>query len=182
MCKFCKSPAISLLTVISITFISFANNLPFRINLTGSMPRGIYRLTSSAEVHRGDFVIVCLPDRLASFALQRGYLRAGSCRNGTQPLLKQVVAEKGDTVTLTTLRIQVNNETLPYSATVDIDLGQRPLPAALRGVYRLTHHQLWLYGVTSPQSWDSRYFGVIDSSYVMGAVKPLFKNQWGNKQ
>jgi conjugative transfer signal peptidase TraF len=178
----CKLPTIVLLSAISILFLSIANYSPIQINLTGSMPRGIYLLRSSQAVHRGSFVMVCMPNSLASFALQRGYLQHGSCKNGAQPLLKQVIAEDGDTIVLTAKKIQINGNQLPYTATLSTDHHHRPLPAVLRGIYKLRPHQLWLYGVSSTQSWDSRYYGVIDSSYVIGVVKPLFTNQRGNEQ
>jgi conjugative transfer signal peptidase TraF len=156
-----------------IILICFANYLPIRLNLTGSMPRGIYLLKSSHSIRKGDFVIICLPNFLTSFALQRGYLSPGNCQNGSQPLFKKVVAESGDTVVLSTNNMTINDKQLPHSATLNTDYHNRALPSTLRGIYILKQHQLWLYGITSARSWDSRYFGAVDSSYVLGVVKPL---------
>jgi conjugative transfer signal peptidase TraF len=162
------------LIIISIAFDSFANILPIRINLTGSMPRGIYWLTTSPEIHKGDFVMVCLNNSLASFAQQRGYLSAGHCANHVEPLLKQVVAHAGDTVTLSNDFIWINNKTLSHTATLAIDKHGRKLPVIKRGIYTLGSNQLWLYGTDSARSWDSRYFGAIDSSLVINTVNPIF--------
>jgi conjugative transfer signal peptidase TraF len=118
-----------------------------------------------------------LPVTLSNFAVQRGYLMQGYCPSGTQPLLKKVVAEGGDTVSLTASDVRVNHKQLPHSVTLKTDLHNRPIPAVLRGSYILKQDKLWLYGLKSPRSWDSRYFGPIDSSCVLGTVKPLFNNR-----
>jgi conjugative transfer signal peptidase TraF len=161
------------LTAVLIALISFVSCLPTRFNLTGSMPRGIYLLKPSHIINRGDFVMICLPTFLADFGLQRGYLSPGSCQNGSQPLLKKVVAKSGDTIILSADSIQINGKQLPCSATLNTDYHNRLIPSTLRGIYILKKQQLWLYGISSARSWDSRYIGVIDSSSVTNVVKPL---------
>jgi type IV secretory pathway protease TraF len=58
-----------------------------------------------------------LPVTLSNFAVQRGYLMQGYCPSGTQPLLKKVVAQGGDTVSLTARDVWVNHKQLPHSVT-----------------------------------------------------------------
>jgi conjugative transfer signal peptidase TraF len=176
----CKLFVYFSLTVVSIALISFASYLPVRFNLTGSMPRGIYLLKSSHIINRGDLIMICLPNFLANFGLQRGYLLPGSCQNGSQPLLKKVVAKSGDTIVLSADSMQVNGKQLPCSATLNTDYQNRTLPSTLRGIYTLKQHQLWLYGVSSARSWDSRYMGVIDSSSVINVVMPLITYERGH--
>jgi conjugative transfer signal peptidase TraF len=130
------------------------------------MPRGFYILSQSKIVHRGDYVVVCLPKTLSNFALQRGYLMRGYCPSGSQPLLKKVVAEGGDIVALTSSDVRVYHNQLLNSVTLKTDLHNRSIPAVLRGTYMLKQNTLWLYGLKSPRSWDSRYFGPIESSGV----------------
>lgn len=158
--------------------IVFSNQLPIRINLTTSMPRGIYLLSSSHTLHAGDLVMVCLNHSLSQFALQRGYLKAGYCKNGTQPLLKEVVALAGDTVRFFGTSTQINNQYLSHSTRLCIDRNARNLSVIPSGIYMLSANQLWLYGTGSIYSWDSRYFGLIDSSAVISIVKPLFIWSW----
>ena len=71
-----------------------------RVNLTPSMPQGIYRLADGTP-QRGDMVTFCLPEYRAAWALERGYVGAGSCPSGTQPLLKYLAALPGDEIEIT---------------------------------------------------------------------------------
>src|SRR4029078_10027147 len=89
----CRSFAIYTLIAMIVSILLLADDLPIRINMTASMPRGAYLLRGVHGIRAGDFVMVCLNDSLAQFALQRGYLSVGYCTNGTQPLLKQDAAE-----------------------------------------------------------------------------------------
>jgi conjugative transfer signal peptidase TraF len=172
--KKCFSRAIDVLIAGSIMLILFSDRLPLRINLSASMPRGIYLLSGDSGINVGDFVMVCLDHPLAQFALQRRYLHRGNCADGSQPLLKQVVAMGSDEVVLLTNTIMIHHKTLPHSSTFRVDSINRPLPEISRGLYILKANQLWLYGTDSAKSWDSRYFGAVDRSEVMSVVKPLF--------
>jgi conjugative transfer signal peptidase TraF len=167
------SGAIYWFIALSITCVIFANKIPLRINQTASMPEGFYWLSAPREIDKGDFVMICLDDSRAHHALQRGYLHGGSCFNFVQPLLKQVVAITNDTVTLTTSSMQVNGLPLTHSSTLTADKQQRPLVATPRGVYKLQPNQLWVYGIKSDRSWDSRYFGLVKTSDVVSIVKPI---------
>ena len=70
------------------------------INLSHSMPVGIYWKQLPLAIHRGDQVLVCLPLRLSKSAYQAGIIHKSSlCGHSYQPLLKQVIATPMDTVT-----------------------------------------------------------------------------------
>src|ERR1700736_3384049 len=71
----------------------------FRINLTESMPLGLYRITPlTRPLKQGDMIAVCPPYSAALLGRERGYLGPGTCPGGVEPLLKFVTAVKGDTV------------------------------------------------------------------------------------
>jgi conjugative transfer signal peptidase TraF len=165
--------AIYLLIALSTTSILFANKTPLRINLTASMPEGLYWLSPPRAVRAGDLAMVCLDNQRAHYALQRGYIQAGSCDNAAQPLLKEVVALANDTISLSSNSVLINNIPLPHSSTLATDKLQRPLKAAPRGIYKLQANQMWLYGISSNRSWDSRYFGLVKSSDIASIVKPI---------
>ncbi len=169
----CRSFVIYVLIGMVVLAILLVNELPIRVNMTNSMPRGIYFLTNARAIHVSDLVMVCLDDSLAQFALARGYLSVGHCGNGIEPLLKQVVALGGDWVKLETNSVMVNGNSLPHSATLSLDILNRSLPFVPRGIYILKANQLWLYGTESAKSWDSRYFGMVDRARVVQSVKPL---------
>lgn len=69
----------------------------YRINVTPSLPKGIYKLKEEAPAV-GDVVSICLEGEAAELARERGYLRHGSCKSGLRPLLKYLAALPGDAV------------------------------------------------------------------------------------
>jgi conjugative transfer signal peptidase TraF len=99
-----------------------------RINISGSMPRGLYHVRALARtVRRGDSVAVCLPLRAASLGRERGYLGPGTCPESVEPLLKIVIATEGDIVVKSPAGISVNGKLLPKSRQLRVDaVGNRP--------------------------------------------------------
>lgn len=168
------------LTCISLCWCN--TYLPIRINVTASMPRGIYWIQSAKHLHEGDFVAVCLPFKLAQFALKRGYLKRGNCNTGVQPLFKELIALSPETVLITSSYVQINHHVLAHSATLLRDSKFRTIPAVKRGLYPLKANQAWLYGNKSARSWDSRYFGPIDTKFITSVAKPLWIFSEGETQ
>ena len=73
----------------------------FRINLTESIPIGLYRITSAAPI-KNAYVIFCPDDRQAfRLARNRGYIDQGLNCGGYGYLMKKVVAVSGDTLSVT---------------------------------------------------------------------------------
>ena len=145
----------------------------YRINLTPSMPLGIWK--KSTIVHRGSYVAACLPPETgaAQLAIERGYLPAGQCPGGFAPLLKQIAAIPGDTVTLTDDEVWINGASLPDSQTLSYDSAGRPLVPYPRGTYRVPPGEYWLFATNLPQSFDSRYFGPVPESSILTSLVPV---------
>ena len=145
----------------------------YRINLTPSMPLGIWK--KSTIVHRGSYVAACLPPETgaAQLAIERGYLPAGQCPGGFAPLLKQIAAIPGDTVTLTDEEVWINEASLPDSRTLSNDSTVRPLVPFPRGTYRVLPGEYWLIATNLPQSFDSRYFGPVPESSILTSLVPV---------
>ena len=80
------------------------------INLTSSMPIGIYQRQVTHAIHHGNIVAVCLPEQIARLGLKRGYLQKGRCPSGAIPVLKEVIAVPGDEVSVTKDDIIVNGK------------------------------------------------------------------------
>lgn len=144
----------------------------FRLNTTTSMPRGLYRSVGGA-VTTGAWVSVCLPSEIARFGVERGYLGAGSCSNGTEPVLKVVAAVAGDLVDVTANGVAVNGAFLVRSRPLDRDRGGRELVAYSAGARLLAPGELWLHSPFEERSWDSRYFGPVPAACVTDVVAPL---------
>jgi conjugative transfer signal peptidase TraF len=147
--------------------------IPLRLNLSTSLPPGLYRLSPLRRPPRpGDLVLACPPPAAAALARRRGYLGPGSCPGGTHPLGKLVLAAAGDRVELTAAAIVVNGHRLPATPSAPADARGRPLPHPPAGTYLLRAGDLWLFA-PHPRSFDSRYFGPVAASEVRGLLHPL---------
>lgn len=144
-----------------------------RINLTKSLPLGLYRIEHGAPT-RGALVLACLPPIIAAFAHKRGYVaRGGRCSGGTVPIGKAVMAVPGDTVIVTAAGVQVNGEAVPNSRPLVRDRHGRPILAPPLGIHHVDEGQRWLFA-TSPRSFDSRYFGPISEQYILTVMRPVW--------
>src|SRR3990167_7537765 len=81
----------SLLIILGLLRLS-----PLRVNLSSSMPIGVYLQLPNDWIDRGDIVAVCLPEAIASEGKEKGYLLSGQCPGDTKPVLKEFIALPGD--------------------------------------------------------------------------------------
>ena len=152
--------------------------LDLRIAFTGSAcPPGIYRATAlrpGSALGRGELVLVCLPETLSRFALERGYLARGAgCSDGIEPVGKRIGAMSGDTVQVAPDYVAVNRRPLPNSASRTHDSRGREVPHVAFGTHAVKPGEVWLFGEADPRSWDSRYFGPVPTSAVRAELKPV---------
>lgn len=163
--------AILLCSVTAILTVAFSAG--YRINLTHSEPIGLYKMESTPPA-RGDLAAFCLSPENAYTALsaERNYLGTSDlCSSGQKPLLKEVVGLAGDSVTVHSSLIQVN-DTLFILTRRTRDNQGRELPRKLRSgiipkgkaLLLSTHHK---------NSFDSRYFGLVEAS-TLRKVIPIF--------
>jgi conjugative transfer signal peptidase TraF len=160
------------LVLVFAAALLLGDRLGLRINLTRSIPIGLYQQID-APIARGALVEACLPQDIATLGRKRGYLRGGSCPDGTEPVGKTVAAVTGDTVELTDQALIVNATKLPDSATLDIDREGRAMHKFPRGTYAVAADEVWLVATSNPRSWDSRYYGPIPLENIRSAVRPL---------
>lgn len=145
-----------------------------RVNTTPSMSAGLWRVAEAADLHRGDVAILCLQGaETVQIGRFRGYIGHGSCSNDTEPLVKPVVAVAGDRVTVAADGIAVNDSPLPNTAQLAQDTSGRPLPAWPAGTYAVLPGQVWVIASRVSNSWDSRYWGPIPVSSVIGVTHPV---------
>lgn len=151
----------------------------FRINVSGSLPMGIYRVEDgTTALERGSIVIVCLSERWSRFALDRSILGSGACPGGSYGVGKVVVAVSGDVVTTSQNSLLVGNTVLVNGATLARDQLGRLMPHHPWGRHTLRAEELWLYSC-HPSAFDSRYFGPVIRSQVNAVVKPvLVAHDW----
>ena len=134
----------------------------FRLNLSASIPVGLYReqIVARDRLRRGDVILTCLPEPIAAFARDRGYLPRGTCPSGVMPVGKVVLALPGDTVSLTAENLVINGIANPANRPLARDRSNRPLPRLSPFTNRIPNGELWL-GSRSYFGFDSRYFGSV---------------------
>ncbi|MDX2165048.1 MAG: conjugative transfer signal peptidase TraF [Gammaproteobacteria bacterium] len=156
---------ITILFFIVLDYISQS----YIINVSPSEPLGIYKIKRNVQFQRGDIVAVCLPSKIQQIGLKRAYLLPGIRCGETAPLIKTIIAMPGDIVILKDDEIIVNDKILPYG-TKNFDSEGRKLAKFSRGIYK-NINKYWLIGVSSPDSWDSRYWGMVDKKYLLYKVQ-----------
>jgi conjugative transfer signal peptidase TraF len=153
-----------------------ADLVGLRINGTASMPEGLWHVGAPvAPFRRGEIVTLCPPDTLPFLeAAARGYLPAGFCPGGFEPLVKPIAAIAGDLVTVSAAGVTVNGAPVPGTAPLAADSAGRPLSPFPAGAYRVAPGALWLLSGHDSRSFDSRYFGPVPASNVQGVARPLW--------
>lgn len=86
------------------------------------------------------------------------------------PLLKEVVGLPGDVVEYVDGGYSVNGRRIANSRIQPLDLGVKP---AFYSHLVVPDGYVWLMSSYSPQSFDSRYFGPVETSHLQRIVKPL---------
>lgn len=140
------------------------------INITPSMKEGVYT-KAKGKIETGDVVSFCLNNPYQQLGLERHYLESGHKCNGTDPLIKQVIAIPGDDVVLTDDAIEVDGVRYFYKTSHE-DSFRRSLAVYPRGNY-LNTSGYWLIGTHAMNSWDSRYWGPISKDQILEKVRPV---------
>lgn len=137
-------------------------------NPTDSVPRGWYRVgrvDDASSLQVGSIVLAQLPASVAALAGQRGYLPNGV------PILKRIGAVAPQAVCVREQVVRVDGAAV--AAVRTNDSAHRPLQAWPQ-CRALATGELFLLSNTNPASFDSRYFGPIAASSVLGIARPLW--------
>ncbi|WP_165225645.1 conjugative transfer signal peptidase TraF [Affinirhizobium pseudoryzae] len=169
-----RSNAVALLLVAASVFgggVAAAIIGGSRINLTPSEPLGLWRIFAlDRPVSVGDLVFICPPlTPVMREARERGYLRAGICPSGVAPLIKTVVAVAGQHVEVGA-GVTIDGRPLPFSDLVERDGRGRPMAPYSGGV--VPADSVFLHS-SFRGSYDSRYFGPLPVSGILGLAQPV---------
>lgn len=150
------------------------------INLTPSLPIGIYRRTQLHRLYDGETVEACPPaakgNRAIRQAVKRGWLLRtphSRCADGLVPFLKDVAATPGQIVTESQNGLSVDGRKLPHTAVKQKSTHGRPIDHYKFGRYKVTAGRVWLYDNHSPWAYDSRYWGPVTVSRVLFHIQPI---------
>lgn len=146
-----------------------AMRLPISIvyNASDSVPKGWYRVSrieSAGALHVGSIVLARLPADAAMLAAQRGYLPTGV------PILKSIGAKAPQLVCVRERVVRIDGVVVATARARDGALRSLPSWTECRPLER---DELFLLSRTNPASFDSRYFGPIQTLHVLGVAQPL---------
>ncbi|MBS0436555.1 MAG: S26 family signal peptidase [Proteobacteria bacterium] len=158
----------------ALAWVSFVQPLPRLIyNPSDSVAVGWYRVDPQGHgtdslprpLSVDSIVLTVLPPDAVALAAQRGYLPA------RVPLLKRVGAVAPQEVCTAGGVVRIDGVT--SAAVLPADRWGRPLPS-WQQCRRLRPGELFLLSVTNPASFDSRYFGPVSVSAVIGVARPVW--------
>ncbi|HCT5047548.1 TPA: S26 family signal peptidase [Pseudomonas aeruginosa] len=132
----------------------------YRVDPLHHRPGSLPRLLSVDSI-----VLTTLPPDAASLSAQRGYLPA------RVPLLKRVGAVAPQQVCVFDALVWIDG--VPVAAVRPADRLGRPLPSWSQ-CRQLRPGELFLLSSTNPASFDSRYFGPVSASAVIGVARPVW--------
>lgn len=141
--------------------------LPMRLvyNATASAPVGWYAVVPATTLRVGDLVLTHLPPDVAAMAAERQYLPA------SVPLLKPVAALAGHSVCIQGGGTMIDGQTVAQLLQTD-GLGRALTPWS--GCRAMEDGEVFLLSHNSPASFDSRYFGPVQSPLIVGRAIPLW--------
>ena len=134
-------------------------------NASASAPIGLYVVSPGAPLAPGDMVIARTPAPWRTLAARRHYLPANV------PLVKRVVAVRGDTICARGAAVSINGVAAVTRRAHDAR--GRVLPW-WEGCLRLAKNDAFLLMVGEEASFDGRYFGATRGRDILGKAHLLW--------
>jgi conjugative transfer signal peptidase TraF len=134
-------------------------------NPSASAPRGWYWLLSADRLRVDDYVLINLPSNVKRLAAERGYLPE------TVPLLKRIGARSDQFVCVRGRSLWIDGQLAATALTHD--RAGREL-VEWRDCRVLALDEILLVSRDNSGSFDSRYFGPVRMTDVIGRVLPLW--------
>src|ERR1700681_3642877 len=134
-------------------------------NASESVPRGLYHVQPARRLIVTDLVVAFPPEPLATFLAEGGYLPRGA------PLIKRIAALPEQIVCRKDLTITVDGTEMGVAREHD---RRGRLLSAWQGCRALRPGEVFLINWDEPASLDSRYFGPLPVTVVVGRAVPLW--------
>ena len=158
--------AVVALAVVATTILSLGPCFGKQIylNVTDSVPVGLYLLSTNEGFEKNDLLLLRRPHDLESLAQNRPWLRTRTV------FLKRLQGRAGDRFCATEQTFTLAERTVPVAAN---DRDGEPLPHLPSGCQEVPEGAFIVLG-DNQSSFDSRYFGPVDESLVIGKAIPIF--------
>ncbi len=155
---------LALLLAMLLVAVTAVKPLPVLIwNASESVPVGLYSVHRRQPV-KGDIAVIAPPSWVRLYASSRGYLPSNVW------LLKPVSATSGSVACRFGEHVFVNGKWIARAK--NLDRKKRKLPV-WRGCKSLRSNEIFV--LAKPKdSFDSRYFGPINRSQVIGTATPIY--------
>jgi conjugative transfer signal peptidase TraF len=146
-----------------------------RVNLSPSVPRGLYWLQSDAP-RVGDYVAICPPrSQLFDRALKHGYVMRGTCPSGYGELIKVLAAADDADVAVSHDGVAIAGALWPLSVPKQADaLGRRIPQRVLPWHAVLSASTVLVMSDRNAFGFDSRYFGPLERAAIVGGAHLIF--------
>lgn len=140
----------------------FYNN--YCINISPSIPKGIYKLKKVEDLKKGNVVYIEIPDNAKDIIWGREYLP-----KHINYLVKYIQGVPKDLIEVKNNKLFINNE---FKGNIqNFDKQGKKLKSELPKKYTLKENEYLLLG-SDDNSYDSRYFGVVKKEQIL---KEAFK-------
>ena len=139
------------------------------LNISPSIPVGIYRRIWLTHVEVGDIVQFAIPEAAHGFVKER----LGKVRSNWT-ILKPVAAISGDYVCVRDGALYINSR--PIGPVVETDSAGRKV-ATWEGCRRLEEREFFVVSTVIERSFDSRVYGPIREEDLRGVYAPLWVSQ-----
>lgn len=154
--KFIKMLVIILGLVYTVKLYIYNN---YCINITPSIPKGIYKLKKIESLERNKVVYIEIPDNAKKIIWGREYLP-----KHINYLVKYIKGIPGDTIQVKSNSLYINGE---FEGSIrKYDLQGKKLDSELPIDYILKEEEYILLG-SDDNSYDSRYFGIIKKDKIL---------------
>ena len=152
-------------TALMAAIIGSKPTVRFVWNASESVPLGLYGVQPADHLVVTDLVVAFPPEDLAIQLAEGGYLPRGV------PLIKRVLAVQGQIICRQDIRITVDG--VEMGAARERDRRGRLLPG-WQGCRELREGEVFLMNWDEPASLDSRYFGPLPVTAIVGRAIPLW--------
>lgn len=158
-----------LLIIFSLVYIIklyFYNN--YCINITSSVPKGIYKLYKPTQIKRQDYVFLEIPDNAKNIIWGREYLP-----KHIKFLVKRVKGVPKDEIIVKNKKLYINKVFMGNIKLLDSNK-KKLISNLQKNKFYLKKNEYILLG-TDDSSYDSRYFGVITKDKILKKAKLIRK-------
>lgn len=163
--KYFKLLLITLGIVYTVKLYVYNN---YCINITPSIPKGLYKLKNIEEYRKGKIVYIEIPDNAKTVIWEREYLP-----KHINYLVKYIKGIPGDLIQVKSNKLYINGE---YQGSIkEYDLQGKILKSSLPKEYTLKKDEYVLLG-SDDNSYDSRYFGIVKKEKILKEALKIKSN------